>query len=65
VELDAAGSARWWALFAAALSRAPVRYSVRPDEFKLSDEALVQTFYVPHLQLVGGAESALRLLNQR
>jgi len=65
VELDAAGVARWWALFAAALSRAPVRYSVRPDEFKLSDEALVQTFYVPHLQLVGGAESALRLLDNR
>jgi hypothetical protein len=65
VELEADGAARWWALFAAALSRAPVRYSVRPDEFKLPDEALVQTFYVPHLQLVGGAESALRLLNQR
>jgi dienelactone hydrolase len=65
VELEADGAARWWTLFAAALSRAPVRYSVRPDEFKLSDEALVQTFYVPHLQLVGGAESALRLLNQR
>ena len=65
VELDAAGAARWWALFAAALSRVPVRYAAHADEFKLSDEALVQTFYVPHLQLVGGAESALRLLNQR
>lgn len=64
VELDAAGGARWWALFAAALSRAPVHYATRPDEFKLSDEALVQTFYVPHLQLVGGAETALRLLNR-
>ncbi len=63
VQLEAAGAARWWALFAAALSRVPVRYATRPDEFKLSDEALVQTFYVPHLQLVGGAESALRLLD--
>jgi hypothetical protein len=65
VELEAAGAARWWALFAAALSRAPVRYTARSDEFKLSDEALVQEFYVPHIQLVGGAEAALRLLNRR
>jgi hypothetical protein len=65
VELEATGQARWWALFAAALSRAPVRYAARGDEFKASDEELVREFYVPQIQLVGGAETALLLLNRR
>ncbi|MGO9240710.1 MAG: alpha/beta hydrolase family protein [Bryobacteraceae bacterium] len=65
VEIAAEGQARWWALFGAALSRAAVKYGAIPDEFKASDEELVQQFYVPHIQLVGGAESALRVLQGR
>jgi len=62
VEIAAEGQARWWALFGAALSRAAVKYNARPDDFKLNDEEIVQQFYVPHIQHVGGAEAALRLL---
>ena len=65
VEIVAEGQARWWGLFAAALSRATVKYEARPEEFQVSDEELVQQFYVPHIQLVGGAETALRLLQKQ
>ena len=61
VEIDAVNSARWWAVFAAALSRTPVRFDFKPDEFKTTDEALITEFYVPGLQLVGGVNTAVLL----
>lgn len=61
VELDAVNSARWWAVFAAALSRAQVHFNFKPDEFKTTDEALLSEFYVPGLQLAGGVGTAVTL----
>jgi dienelactone hydrolase len=61
VEIEAVNSARWWAVFAAALSRVQVRFDFNPDEFKTSDEALITEFYVPGLQLAGGVNTAVLL----
>ncbi len=61
VEIDAVNSARWWAVFAAALSRTPVHFDFRPDEFKTTDDALITEFYVPGLQLAGGVGTAVQL----
>ena len=61
VEIGAANSARWWAVFAAALARTPVRFDFKPDEFKTTDEALITEFYVPGLQLAGGVNTAITL----
>jgi len=63
VELEAVNSARWWAIFAAALSRVQVHFDFKPDEFKTTDEALMTEFYVPGLQLVGGVNTAITLVN--
>ena len=61
VEIEAVNSARWWAVFAAALSRVPVRFDFKPDEFKSTDDALITEFYVPGLQLAGGVNTAITL----
>lgn len=62
VEIQAEGKARWWALFAAALSARPVRFDVRAGEFAASDADLVRDYFVPGLQRAGGAEMAQRIL---
>lgn len=62
VEIQAEGKARWWALFAAALSGKPVRFDVRPGEFAVSDSDLARDYFVPGLQRAGGTEMALRLV---
>jgi dienelactone hydrolase len=64
VEIEAVNSARWWAVFAAALSRAQVRFDFKPDEFKTTDDALITEFYVPGLQLVGGVNTAMQLVSE-
>jgi dienelactone hydrolase len=61
VEIGAVNSARWWAVFAAALSRTQIRFEFQPDEFKTTDEALITEFYVPGLQLAGGVQTAMTL----
>ncbi len=61
-EIRAEGNARWWALFAAAMSERPVRFDIKPGEFKASDEELTRNFLVPGLQRAGGAEAARKLL---
>jgi dienelactone hydrolase len=61
VEMEAVNSARWWAIFAAALSRVQVHFDFKPDEFKATDEALMTEFYVPGLQLAGGVNTAIAL----
>lgn len=63
VELEAVNSARWWAIFAAALSRVQVHFDFKPDEFKSTDEALMTEFYVPGLQLAGGVNTAIALVS--
>jgi dienelactone hydrolase len=63
VEIEAVNSARWWAVFAAALSRVQVRFDFKPDEFKTTDDALITEFYVPGLQLAGGVDTAMQLVS--
>jgi len=63
VELEAVNSARWWAIFAAALSRVQVHFDFKPEEFKTTDEALLTEFYVPGLQLAGGVQTAIALVS--
>ena len=63
-EIAASGAARWWALFAAATSSTPVTFAVRPGEFPVTDTALLENFFVPSLQRVGGVKTALRLLGK-
>lgn len=65
VEVLAAGQARWWALFGAALSTGPVRFAHTPNEFDGSDAALQANLFAPGLQRAGGVNSALRLLGGR
>lgn len=62
VEVLAAGQARWWTLFAAAISSAPVRFNVSAQDFDDSDAALRKNLFAPGLQRAGGVESAMRLL---
>jgi len=62
VEISAAGAARWWALFAAATAKGPVSFAVQPGEFPDTDAALLENFFAPSIQRVGGVRSALRLL---
>jgi len=61
VEVVASGQARWWALFGAAASEAPVRFAVRPQEFDGGDAAVEKNVFAPGLQRAGGVEAALRL----
>lgn len=61
-EVRAAGRARWWALFAAALSEPAARFETGRAEFTESEQELEQTFFVPGLLQAGGVENALRLL---
>jgi dienelactone hydrolase len=63
VEIEAVNSARWWAVFAAALSRVQVHFDFKPDEFKTTDDALITEFYVPGLQLAGGVNTAVQLVS--
>lgn len=65
VEVLAVGRARWWALFAAALSSGPVRFAHTAQEFDGGDAALRENLFAPGLQRAGGVESALRLLAPR
>jgi hypothetical protein len=65
VEILASGQARWWALFAAAVTSAPVRFAHTAQEFDGSDAALRKNLFAPGLQRAGGVESALRLLEYR
>jgi dienelactone hydrolase len=65
VEVLAAGQARWWALFGAAVSAGPVRFTHGPAEFDGSDAALQGNLFAPGLQRAGGVNSALRLLAGR
>ncbi|MBI4889186.1 MAG: acetylxylan esterase [Acidobacteria bacterium] len=65
IEIQAEGKARWWALFAAAMSDTPVRFETRPAEFDASDAQLADNFFVPGLQRAGGAATALRLVGAR
>ena len=65
VEVLAAGRARWWALFGAALSGGPVRFAHTPNEFEGSDAGLQANLFAPGLQRAGGVDSALRLLDGR
>ncbi len=62
IEIQAEGAARWWALFAAALSGRPARFDVRVGEFAASDAGLARDYFVPGLQRAGGAEMAQRIL---
>jgi len=62
VEIRAEGKARWWALFAAAMSDAPARFDVKPGEFSTSDAELARQFFVPGLQRAGGADAAQKIL---
>jgi dienelactone hydrolase len=62
VEIQAEGAARWWALFAAAMSERPVRFAVQPGEFDASDATLAAAYLVPGLQKAGGAPLAVKLL---
>ncbi len=62
VEIQAEGKARWWALFAAAISDSPVRFNVKPGEFAAGDAELARDFFVPGLQRAGGAETAQKIL---
>jgi hypothetical protein len=62
VEIQAEGKARWWALFAAAMTEKPVRFDVRAGEFTASDADLARDYFVPGLQRAGGAEMAQRIL---
>ena len=63
VEIEAVNSARWWAVFAAAVSRTQVRFEFKPDEFKSTDDELITEFYVPGLQLAGGVSTAMQLVS--
>jgi hypothetical protein len=62
VEIQAEGKARWWALFAAAMTGRPVRFETRAGEFAATDAELVRDYFVPGLQRAGGAEMAQRIL---
>jgi dienelactone hydrolase len=62
VVLSATGTARWWALFGAAMAPVPTAFTNTPSDFELSDDRLAATFFVPGLQRAGGAQAALRLL---
>lgn len=62
VEIQAEGTARWWALFAAAMAGKPVRFDVGAGEFTASDADLARDYFVPGLQRAGGAQMALRIL---
>lgn len=64
LEIAAQGRARWWALFAAAAANADVSFGVKEGEFPDTDAALVENFFVPSLQRVGGVRTALRLLRR-
>jgi dienelactone hydrolase len=61
VEVVAGGQARWWALFGAAASGAPVRFASVPQEFEGGDTAVQKNVFAPGLQRAGGVETALRL----
>lgn len=62
VELTAEGEAQWWALFAAATTPVPVRFSASSLAFKVSDLELTKVFFVPGLQRAGGVEAAAKIL---
>ena len=61
VELVGLEDASLWSLVAAAASPSPVRLTMESSNFPQSDAELVQTFFVPGLQRVGGLRTALRL----
>lgn len=60
VELRAAGKARWWALFGAAIAGVAVRFDAAQEEFGEDEARLEREFFVPGLLHAGGVESALR-----
>ena len=59
VEIQGVGDAAVWAVFAAAAGAAPVRADLKT--FTGTDEELVNKFFVPGIQRVGGIEAAKRL----
>lgn len=60
-EVIGLGQASVWALFAAALSPVDIAYSADNAAFPESDEELIQGFFLPGIQRVGGLRTALRL----
>lgn len=62
IEVSAAGNARYWALFAAAAGKTPVKLLFDSAALAASEQALVRDFFVPGLMRAGGVEAAKRAL---
>lgn len=65
IEIIAPGSARWPALFAAAVTDEQVAFKASPADYCYGDDCLAREFFVPSLQFAGGVDAAFRLLQGR
>ncbi len=61
LEVAAAGNARYWALFAAAAGRTPVKLAFDATGLAGTEDVLAKDFFVPGLLRAGGVEAARRL----
>ncbi|MPY90411.1 MAG: hypothetical protein GEU99_21130 [Luteitalea sp.] len=62
VRVTGLGKAAVWTLFAAAVAKAPVRWTGDLGRFTGSDRDFVGSFFVPGIQRIGGLKAALALV---
>lgn len=62
IEVVATGNARYWALFAVAAGKTPVKLDFDSAVLAGTEDVLVKDFFVPGLLRAGGVEAARRLV---
>jgi dienelactone hydrolase len=65
LELIGLEKASVWALFAAALAPADLKFAANIRPFTGTDEEFMRDFFVPGIQKVGGIDAAMRVINNR